>query len=331
MKNVRQNFKTVFALNPQTKIGQYDFPFTLNLIIGCLYFCKYCFSPKVLWKKPSEFFQNVELKMNIPALLEKELKKLSVLPQYLKRVQINEANDIYHPLVINEMKKLARDLMQEILEIFQQQADKGNYWMLHILTKSNLILNHLPIYKEMKDQIQIEISFCSGSEAISRKYERYTPTVKKRLETIEELSKNGIFVRVMAMPFYGDKNDVLKFKEEVINRGAQAFKHKSLNYYSWDDLNANTWDDILDDKLKRSTVKKDDHFEDVIYKSGELWLVDDKAQTSQALMPIPKTRGITVSDWSVVSKMSQRLTLQNMSIIHCGYSDISKIDWGYIK
>jgi hypothetical protein len=159
----------------------------------------------------------------------------------------------------------------------------------------------------------------------------FTPTVKRRLETVEELSKNGIFVRIMAMPFYGEKDDVLMFKEEVLNRGAQAFKHKSLNYYHWNDLEAVTWEDILDNKLKCSTTKKDDHFDDVIYKSGELFLQNNNPQSVQALMPIPKTRGVKVLDWSVVKKISERLTLQDVPIIDCGYSVISKINWGYIK
>jgi len=86
-------------LNPQFPIGQDDHPFTLNPIIGCYFTCKYCYSPiftaKVKNQKRKKFFENVAVQLNMAKRLDKQLNNLKVLPQYLKRFQINESNEYY--------------------------------------------------------------------------------------------------------------------------------------------------------------------------------------------------------------------------------------------
>ena len=119
----------------------------------------------------------------------------------------------------------------EILNIFHRHWDNDNRWMLHILTKSHLILNHLDKLKDMKHMVQVEISFSTPYENQLRSLELYTPSIKKRLDTIERLSNEGIFVRVMAMPFFGDRDDLLQLKLDTFNSGAKALKNKGLNYY----------------------------------------------------------------------------------------------------
>ena len=110
--------------------------------------------------------------------------------------------------------------MLEILNIFQKHWDNGNKWMLHILTKSHLILKHLDKLKEMKEMVQVEISFSTPYENQLRSLEIYTPSIKKRLDTIEKLSNEGIFVRVMAMPFYGNSNDLDNLKQMTFDYGS---------------------------------------------------------------------------------------------------------------
>ncbi|MCB9250702.1 MAG: hypothetical protein H6613_20260 [Ignavibacteriales bacterium] len=108
--------------------------------------------------------------------LDKQLENLKILPQHLKRVQINESNEYYLPQVINELKKQHnRDVMLEILKVFEKHWNNGNKWMLHILSKSHLILNHLDQLKNMKHMVQIEISISSIDEKLIRDLEFYTP------------------------------------------------------------------------------------------------------------------------------------------------------------
>lgn len=331
-KKIVTNNNSSYGLRPQNKLGPYDLPFTLNLTIGCFYTCKYCFSPVVLWKERKEYFKKVEIKVNVPDLLKKELKKLSWLPQHLKRVQINEANDIFHPLVLNYMRdELKRDIMLEILDIFNEADKSGNHWMLHILTKSNLVTKHIEALADIKHMVQLEISFSSYDEEQSRKVELYTPTVEKRLETIRTMAEKDIFVRVMAMPFKGSLEEVTAFRTTTFNYGARAFKHKELNYFKWTDVEDISEEDLLNDELHKSGSKKDKHFDEVIIKSGEVFYENGKPVFVEAQMPVFKGSNGKNQDWTVHSDDVIRLTNEQIRKINCGYSDISSIDWNYIK
>lgn len=326
-----KNTKTNKALNSQKIIGQYGFPFTLNPVIGCPYACKYCFSRMSLWKSPREFFENVEIKVNLPEILDKELTKLTPLPQHLKRVQINETCDVYHPTVLKYMQKNNCDIMLQILEVFQKHWSHGNKWMLHILTKSHMIIEHIEKLKEMKDQIQVEISIAACTEQQIRTVEMFTPSIQKRLKIIEQLSQAGIFIRVMAMPFFGDNKELKILKDLAFSSGAIAFKHKNLNYFNWEDIINTTYDDLLNEKLRRTGTKKDSYNPDYIIKSGECFLQNGSYHYVEVDMPKEKLRGEKLQDWSVVSKMCDRLELHKVPIIDCGYNLVNEIDWSYIK
>jgi DNA repair photolyase len=320
------------ALNVQKQFDQYGFPFTLNPTVGCSLACKYCYSPifvaKVENQKRKQFFENIRVKLDQPTRLDKELTKLSVLPQHLKRVQINETSEYYLPKVIKEQKKINRDLMLEILEVFEKQAKNGNKWMLHILTKSNLILQHIDKLKDLKHMVQVEVSFATGDESIRRQIEFYTIPIDKRLKVVEELSNNDIFVRIMAMPFYGDDNKMLDLKNRAFNVGAKAFKNKGLNYYDWTQLKSLTYDDLINDKIERVAGRPDYKNLNLMINSGEKI---KNGTTVKVLMPIPKQSNNKMMDWSAISKMNDRLVMTDMNEINCGYNMISKINWDYIK
>jgi DNA repair photolyase len=320
------------ALNCQKHFDNFGFPFTLNPTIGCSFACKYCYSPifvaKVATGKRKQFFEEIKIKMDIPTLLERELTKLSILPQHLKRVQINETSDYYLPRVIKELNKQGRDIMLEILEVFQNQSTRGNTWMLHILSKSNLVLNHLDKFKEMKEMVQLEISFCTHDDDIRKQFEFFTISTNERIKVVETLAKNDIFVRIMAMPFYGESKDLKILKDMTFSAGAKAFKNKGLNYFKWDELKNLSYEDLIDDKITRISSRMDNKKLDVMVKSGEEHLIENSTHSVNLVMP-PRGKG-KFPDWSVASKISERLTDTNMNVIDCGYSAISKLNWGYI-
>ncbi|MBK9097809.1 MAG: hypothetical protein IPM14_06690 [bacterium] len=331
-RNIKVTFKpgASSALSAQgSGIYPYGFPFTLNPTMGCFFCCKFCYSPICLCKlikyKRDSFFEEVTVRLGVPEQLDKELTKYSILPQHLKRVQINEHSDYYLPQLFTEIRKQNQtDTLLEILNIFQKHWNNGNKWMLHILTKSHLILNHLDKLKEMKEMVQVEISFSTPYENQLRNLELYTPSIKKRLDTIEKLSNEEIFVRVMAMPFFGDKNDLLQLKQETFNRGAKALKNKGLNYYNWQDVMNLTGQDLLDGKLLQSGNRKDTPIDSSLnILSGEPYLNNGKTDTVNILMPNHKA-------WTAISMLEERLTLTRLEKINCGYSQLNKIDWGYI-
>lgn len=151
---------------------------------------------------------------------------------------------------------------------------------------------------------------------------KYTSSIKKRLEAIKKLSSEDIFVRVMAMPFYGNANDLNKLKSEVFKNGAKAFKNKDLNYYQWGQLKGI---DPLN-PLRRSTTKTNSHIVSNIIMSGES--TSGKSVTN-LLMPKLRKRGDKFINWA--KKPKDGLSLQSMPEIDMGYSLINNVDWGYIK
>lgn len=335
---VTLNDKSSYALRPQVKLGQYDFPFTLNPIVGCFMGCKYCFSPSVVYgyqpNRRELFFTNAIVKLDKAEHLDKELTKYRCLPQCMKRVQVNEVSEYYQPQVISELRtKKHPDLMKKILEVFKKHWDNGNHWMIHILTKSHLILNHLDILKDMKEMVQVEISFATHDNRLSRSLEYFTPTISRRLDVVETLSKAGIFVRIMAMPFYGNQSDLLKLKTETFKRGAQAFKNKGLNYFkSWNELRKPMpFDKFLTANISTGAGRVDKKNNLFIIQSGE-YARTQKNYFSVRTVLVPKMdkNFKAIENWGAITFMEQRFEKRRMKVIDSGYKSCNTIDWGYI-
>ncbi len=287
-----------------------QFPFTLNANIGCLYKCSYCYLQSPPFSFQTDFGNEVRIKTDLPQKLDKELFKHSQLPAYMKRVQINEATEGYLPQTIQAAKEhLGRDLMAEILQTFRKHWRLGNRWMLHLVTKSHLILNHIDLIEEMRDQLQVELTITTLDERLARKVEGVAPSVSKRLDVLERFAERDVFVRIMCMPFIGNKEEAAAIKDTLLDRGAKAFKQKGLNYFDREHL--------LNGKLALTIGRVDEKFQDLIYKSGELVLDDSGAPESQILL-LPNEK------WD-------SFTQQSIQRIDSGYKEMNSYDWGYVN
>lgn len=306
-KVVFQN-KGSSALNPQKRIDLNNLPFTLNPTIGCLFGCLYCYTQMAPYRYHSEFGKEVKVKKWLPKKLDRELTRHKDLPSHLKRVQVNEASEAYLPQIMNKSKELGRDIMLETLDVFRDHWEKENRWMVHLLTKSHLILKHLDKLKEMKDQVQVELTITTLDEKRRKLLEGSAPTVKKRLGVIEKLAGEGVFVRVMAMPFIGSKDEATELRKVVFDHGANAFKHKKLNY----------WDEgaILEGRLVEKGRRQDAAFQDLLVKSCEPFEGDGRPQLVDTVLPTPK--------WD--NFVGRLVVLEN-----CGYADLNAFDWGYVR
>ena len=298
------------ALTGQKSIDTSNYPYTLNTTIGCLFGCNYCYLQEYPFNKHTEFGKEIIIKAWLPDKLDQELGNLSWLPQHLKRVQVNSATEGYLPQAIRVMDdQLGRDLMKEVLEVFQRHWLNGNKWMIHIVTKSHLILNHLELIASMKEQVQIELTITSLDETRARSIEGTAPSVTKRKQVIQKFSSRGVFVRIMCMPFIGTKDEAKLLRDELFKLGARGFKHKAMNY--WDE------DEILKGKTVKAIGKEDIIFKALHIKSGEDALLDDNTKSSMTVsMPDKK--------WSSYSDLE-------MTIVDWGYSELNDVKWGYIR
>ena len=180
-------------MNMQKVVNAFNFPFTMTVGHGCFYGCSYCSLREKFWKKFVDEKNGKEMnyKKGIIGGLIDFLRENKDLPQYMKRVQIGITSEIYHPRMVEFIKP--RDILK-VFKVF------GKDWMVHLVTKSNMILRDIDLLEEMKNQVQVEVSLSTLDKEGYRLFERGTPNPKSRLKIVEELSKRGIFVRVMCMP-----------------------------------------------------------------------------------------------------------------------------------
>jgi F0F1-type ATP synthase gamma subunit len=151
---------------------------------------------------------------------------------------------------------------------------------------------------------------------------------------VEKLSDAGIFVRIMAMPFYGDKKDLLKLKRETFRLGAKAFKNKGLNYFkSWRELQQQKdFDKFLTAQLSTGKGRKDEKEESLIIKSGNyVKTSQNNFRVRTVLFPKVDKNFVAKENWGAVTLMDERFEKQKMKVIDCGYASCNKFDWGYIK
>ena len=326
--------KKDFALKRQSRIGfsRQGQSFTLNPVWGdgkllCPFKCRYCYTQKyypendTAKRKPSG---SIFFKPELPELLDRELSNYAKegFPQHLKTVQINESFEYYIPEIMDKTMIDGKDLLYQIFEVFKKHWDAGNKWMLHILTKSPHILKHTDLLSQMRDMVQIEMTIICLDDDKRKLVAPLAPSVPSRLDAIRKLSDAGIFVRVMAMPLFGDKNkedniaEAKELWETTQQHGARAFKHKNLNYATWDEV-------IRGKALDPNKYNKHDSiYEPLLVKSGNIWR-DPEGNGRLILVKIPG-KGWEKTDWQT------KLDLKHVPVIDYGYSEMNDVYWEYI-
>jgi DNA repair photolyase len=309
------------ALNPQNKIDSHNLPFTLNSSIGCHFGCQYCFIQGFPFRLHAVFGEEVKVKLWIAEQLDKELHKYRDLPQYVKRVQVNVSTEGYLPAaMIRTRKQYDRDIMKEILDVFKKHWDEGNRWMVHLLTKSHMIRKHIDIIRNMRDQVQLELTITTLDEERKKLLEGLAPSVRKRLNIIQEFSEAGIFVRVMCMPLIGPREEGAELREVCLGRGARAFKHKGVNY--WDE------NGLLEGEAVRTRGREDEVYEDLLLKSSEPVIENGQPRTMTIPMPVIIRSGEKGKRWN--SFDLNDFEIKEVVMENSGYADMNDIDWGYV-
>ena len=208
----------------QKKINAFNFPFTGNVGAGCEFQCVYCYLQVPFFQRHVTLPHGMEVNAvpDFAQQTEKFLRAKAHLPQYMKRIQWGVSTEMWLPSTVGIWNPHAS------LRAFR---DHGSKWMLHMVTKSPEILKYKSLLAEMKDRVQVEVSFVTLDESASRIFETGTPSVAHRLKIVEELSAAGIFVRMMMMPCMrqyelseldGDRHMV--FQNKLTGEKAPGFK-----------------------------------------------------------------------------------------------------------
>ncbi|MCK5171689.1 MAG: radical SAM protein, partial [Bacteroidales bacterium] len=165
----------------------------MNLYRGCLHNCAYCDGRAEGYYVDGEFGKDIEVKINAPELLQKELDpKRKRVPFKKGFIMIGGGvGDSYN--VLDKKYELSR----KILNIVSDYD-----FPVHVLTKSTLVKRDIDILHAINEKSKaiISFSFSGVDDNICKIFEPGVPSATERLETISFLKKEGFPVGVFMMP-----------------------------------------------------------------------------------------------------------------------------------
>ncbi len=182
-----KEIKVKTALSPSQLPG---IDHALNPYRGCAHACVYCYAPGVIHWGKGKWGELVEVKINLPRILSKELrtKKKGV-------VGLGTVTDPYQPAE----KKY--ELTRRCLELL----------LMHdlpvcIQTKSSLVLRDIDLMKEFSN-IEVGITLTTLDDRVREKMEPGASSIDERLRALFELRDNGIKTWVFLGPLMPHMTD----------------------------------------------------------------------------------------------------------------------------
>lgn len=212
-----------------TKSGLPGADWVVNPYNGCLYGCMYCYAAQIArWKHPDEEWGSyLDVKLNAPEILKKELEKLE------KKLKTKNFGFIFFSSVTDPYvgPEVKYRLTRKCLEVL---ADFGFEGEIGIQTKSPLIVKDMDILKRLKN-VNIGFTVTTLNDEVSRFIEVTAPPISVRIKALEELHKAGIETYAFVgpiLPYFIARKDKLK---ELLDRleetgvGEVWFEHINLS------------------------------------------------------------------------------------------------------
>jgi len=207
--------KEIQAKSIITKSNLPDSDLVINPYVGCMHGCIYCYARfmKRFTGHKEAWGKFVDVKINAPDLIDKEMKKYKG-----EFITIGSVTDPYHPIEINY--KLTRKILEKLLP-YQPDFD--------ILTKSDLVLRDIDLIKRFKHVI-IGVSLSVLDKNLNKSLEPLASSPDRRIKALKELHKNGIknalFISPMSPYLTNWKKIILKTKKFV-----DEYWFENLNLY----------------------------------------------------------------------------------------------------
>jgi DNA repair photolyase len=211
-------------VHPKTIVNKVTSPdvgmsWSLNPYQGCEHGCIYCYARNSheYWGYSAglDFEQVILIKKNAPALLEAKLRSRT---WKAATIVLSGNTDCYQPA------EMAYGITRACLEVFLKYRHP-----VGIITKNAAVLKDLDLLQELaaNNLVGVNISVTSLSEKTRRLLEPRTATIKKRLETIRQLSDHGIPVNAMLAPIIPGINshEMLGLAKEAAAHGALSFAY----------------------------------------------------------------------------------------------------------
>ncbi len=161
------------------------YDYVINPYVGCQHSCQYCYARfiKKFTGHTEPWGQFVDIKTNAVDLLQVEVRK-----KKRAKVWISGLCDPYQPL--ESEYKLTRGCLEILAE---------NDWPIVIQTRSPLVLRDIDIIRKAKNP-EAGLSVTTADDDIRKLFEPHAPSIKERLDTLDELHRSGIRTYAMIAP-----------------------------------------------------------------------------------------------------------------------------------
>lgn len=165
----------------------------MNLYRGCTHGCIYCDSRSLCYQM-DHVFEDIEVKVNAPALLEEALKKKRAPCM----ISTGSMCDPYLPLEKN--RRLTRQCLERI-------AAHG--FGATVLTKSDLVLRDMDLFRQINSKAKcvVQMTLTTFDESLCRIIEPNVCTTKRRYEALKAFQEQGIPTVVWLTPLLPFLND----------------------------------------------------------------------------------------------------------------------------
>lgn len=204
--------KAKSILNPSRFRG-----YTLNPYVGCPHGCVYCYNQHFIKNigREEKWGDFLEIKLNAPEILEKEVTEK--LRNKKEEVFFSTITDPYNPL------EKHYQLTRRCLEILLKYK-----WPVEILTKSDLILRDLDLFKKFRFWIKIGFTLTTFDPIAQKIFEPAASPVEKRLAALEKIKKAKIktyaFIAPI-LPHFTNLNQIF----EILRNKVEEIWFDSLN------------------------------------------------------------------------------------------------------
>ncbi|MDR4459405.1 MAG: PA0069 family radical SAM protein [Nitrospirales bacterium] len=204
--------KTILSHNTSPDL---PFRWSVNPYRGCFHACAYCYARPTheYWGFGSgtDFESKLVVKINAPVKLQEALHQRSWQGEL---IVFSGNTDPYQPL--EATYQLTRSCLQVCAEFHNPVG---------LISKSALIMRDIDVLQELNKTawVRVFLSIPFASDDIARKVEPQAPSITKRFETLEQLSKAGISTAVSIAPVIPGLNehDIPQILSRAHDAGAQ--------------------------------------------------------------------------------------------------------------
>lgn len=212
-----------------TKSGLPGSDWVINPYNGCLFGCLYCYAAQIaMWKHPGEEWGSfLDVKINAPELLNKELKKLE------KRFKTKNFGSVFFSSVTDPYVGMEAkyQLTRQCLEVLVDFGYEGN---ISLQTKSPLVVKDIEVLKKLKD-ISVGFTVTTLDDKVSKFLEVMAPPVSSRIKALKQLHNAGIstyaFIGPILPHFSNNASKINELLDELQKIGVSEvwFEHMNLN------------------------------------------------------------------------------------------------------